>query len=53
MFAKITTKSSGKWRYVDPVLKLENGRNPWGNHLKGYGPVVDVDDYTGPDSSPF
>ena len=53
VFAKITTKSSGKWRYVDPVLKVEKGRNPWGNHLKGYGPVVDTDEYDGPNSSPF
>ena len=53
VFAKITTKSSGKWRYVDPVLKTQNGRNPWGNHLKGYGPVVGTSDYTGPNNSPF
>ena len=53
VFAKITTKSSGKWRYVDPVLKTQNGRNPWGNHLKGYGPVVGTSPYSGPNSSPF
>ena len=53
VFAKITTRSSGKWRYVDPVLKTQNGRNPWGNHLKGYGPVVGTSNYTGPNNSPF
>ena len=53
VFAKITTKSSGKWRYVDPVLKTQNGRNPWENHLKGYGPVVGTSEYNGPNTSPF
>ena len=37
VFAKITTRSSGKWRYVDPVLKFENGRNPWGHWYRGCG----------------
>lgn len=53
IFAKITTRSSGKYRYVDPCCKLENGRNPWGSHLKGYGPIVAITNYTGPNSSPF
>ena len=53
IFAKITTRSSGKFRYVDPCCKLENGRSPWANHLRGYGPIVAVTDYTGPNSSPF
>ena len=53
IFAKITTRSSGKYRYVDPCCKLENGRSPWNNHLRGYGPIVAVTDYTGPNSSPF
>lgn len=53
IFAKITTRSTGAWRYVDPCCKLENGRNPWGSHLKGYGPVVHIYDYGGPNSSPF
>lgn len=53
VFAKITTRATGKYRYVDPVLKIENGRNPWGNHLKGYGPIVAVQDYNGPNNSPF
>ena len=53
VFAKITTKSSGKWRYVDPVLKLQNGRNPWSNHLKGYGPVVGTSEYNGINNTPF
>ena len=53
VFAKITTRSTGKYRYVDPCCKLENGRNPWGNHLKGYGPIVGVSDYSGPNNSPF
>lgn len=53
VFAKITTRSTGKYRYVDPCCKLENGRNPWGNHLKGYGPIVGTSNYTGPNSSPF
>lgn len=50
---KITTRSSGKWRYVDPCIKLEDGRSSWGNHLKGYGGIVGVTEYTNPDSSPF
>lgn len=37
VFAKITTKSTGVWRYVDPVLKFENGRNPWAHWYKGCG----------------
>lgn len=53
IFAKVTTRSTNKWRYVDPCCKLENGRNPWGSHLKGYGPVVHIYDYTGPNNSPF
>ena len=53
VFAKITTRSSGKSRYVDPCCKLENGRNPWGHHLRGYGPIVDIKDYNGPSNSPF
>ena len=40
VFAKVTTRSSGKWRYVDPVLKFENGRNPWGHWYKGCGTTV-------------
>lgn len=32
VFTKLTTRSSGKWRYVDPVKK-----NPWGNHVTGWG----------------
>ena len=37
VFTKITTKSTGKWRYVDPVLKFEKGSNPWGHWYKGCG----------------
>jgi len=38
VLGKITTISSGKWRYVDPVLK---SRAPWGHHLNNpkYGNV--------------
>ena len=38
VLGKITTISTGKWRYVDPVLKY---RKPWGNHLNNpkYGNV--------------
>jgi len=53
VFAKITTRATGKYRYVDPCCKLENGRSPWANHLKGYGPIVSINAYTGPNSSPF
>ena len=40
VFAKVTTRSSGKWRYVDPVLKFENGRNPWAHWYKGCGTSI-------------
>ena len=53
VFAKITTRATGKYRYVDPCCKLEKGRSPWANHLKGYGPIVSINAYTGPNSSPF
>ena len=53
VFAKITTRATGKYRYVDPCCKLENGRSPWANHLKGYGPIVSINAYTGPNNSPF
>jgi hypothetical protein len=53
VFAKITTRATDKYRYVDPCCKLENGRSPWENHLKGYGPIVSINAYTGPNSSPF
>lgn len=32
IFSKITTKSSGKWRYVDPCKK-----DPWGHYVHGWG----------------
>ena len=35
VFAKITTKSSGAWRYVDTCVW--QSRSPWGNYVKGYG----------------
>ncbi len=53
VFAKITTRATGKYRYVDPCCKLENGRGPWANHLKGWGPIVSINAYSGPNSSPF
>jgi len=53
IFAKITTRATGKYRYVDPCVKIESGRSPWGNHLKGYGPIVGVHSYNGPNSNPF
>ena len=53
IFAKITTRATGKYRYVDPCCKLENGRSPWANHLKGYGPIVNITPYIGPNNSPF
>lgn len=53
VFAKITTKSTGKYRYVDPCCKIENGRSPWANHLKGWGSIVGTPAYTGPNNSPF
>ena len=37
VFAKITTKSTGNWRYVDPVLKY---RSPWGHWYKGCGTTI-------------
>lgn len=49
VFAKITTKSTGKWRYVDPVLK---SRSPWGNCLNSpkYGSLPGtLHNYAGPE----
>ena len=37
VFAKVTTKSTGTWRYVDPVLK---SKAPWGHWYKGCGTYV-------------
>lgn len=37
VFARITTRSSGAKRYVDPCCKIDNGRNPWGDYIRGYG----------------
>ena len=43
VFTKITTRSSGEWRYVDPVLK---SKSPWGNWYKGCGThIYSVRDY--------
>ena len=53
IFAKITTRSTGKWRYVDPCCKKENGKTSWANYLRGYGGVVAVYDYQGVDWTPF
>lgn len=49
IFGKITTRSTGKWRYVDPVLK---SRAPWGNHLNNpkYGSLPGtLHSFGGPD----
>ena len=49
VFGKITTRESGKWRYVDPVLK---SRAPWGHHLNNpkYGSLPGtIRAYAGPD----
>ena len=32
VFAKVTTRSTGKWRYVDPCK-----RTPWGKYVHGWG----------------
>lgn len=32
VFAKVTTKASGNWRYVDPCKN-----DPWGNYVTGWG----------------
>ena len=32
VFAKITTKETKNWRYVDPCKA-----NPWGNYVRGWG----------------
>ena len=32
VFAKVTTRASGKWRYVDPCK-----RTPWGHYVHGWG----------------
>lgn len=32
VFAKVTTKKSGKWRYVDPCKST-----PWGHYVHGWG----------------
>ena len=46
VFARVTTKSTGTWRSVDPVLKLENGRNPWAHWYKGCGTTIaHISDY--------
>lgn len=37
VFAKITTKATGNWRYVDPVLKY---KSPWGHWYKGCGTTI-------------
>ena len=49
VFGKITTRESGKWRYVDPVLK---SRAPWGHHLNNpkYGSLPGtIRAFAGPD----
>jgi len=46
VFAKVTELDSGKWRYVDPVLKLEKGTDPWGHYYKGCGTTIaHISDY--------
>ena len=46
VFARVTTKSTGTWRSVDPVLKFENGRNPWAHWYKGCGTTIaHISDY--------
>ena len=33
VFSKITTRSTGNWRYVDPCKSAA----PWGNYVTGWG----------------
>ena len=49
VFAKIITKSTGKWRYVDTC---KWGNRAWGNYVHGYGSPPGTQ-YTYPDKPPF